>query len=839
MSGLATLFSVIMVGHSLFGTTGPTMLEQALRAGTAEAQVRAQIINGAPLKYNWDRSDSAEGVDARSVLPEGETTHLILTEAIPLANHLRWSETDGYAQAFAGLATAANPDVRVYLQETWHSLKSGTGAEVEHDAGADIAWRDRLGANLPAWEGIVAEMNAGRRASTAPVALIPAGQAMGLLADEIAAGRVASLSDISQLFDDDIHPNDLGHYFVAMVQYAVLTGEDPTGLPRDFKDRYGTPYDTPDADMARDLQSIAWAAVQAYQTGAAAAPPPVKSAGAIAVPAAPTGPPEPMGEIDLPAAGAVAGTKDVGIGLAAVTDWSTQLPFLDLMKTARPWIGHLPGQWGGMEYEALVAGDYLDRDGWPLRMPRTLSSIGTLILTDMPEAATSLTGRYVLRFEGTGVIEVSGRAENVRYGENEVSFDYAPGPGSVDIRIQRINVTDPPRAISVVKESQLSQFDQGAVFNPAWTARIGPFRLLRFMDWMETNNSELARWSDRPMPEDVTYAGGVPVEVMVDLANRLEADAWVNVPHLADDAFVRAFAELVRDRLDPALKVYVEFSNEVWNWQFDQARWADAQALARWGQNDKWMQFYGLRAAEVARIWTDVFGTEAEARLVNVISSQTGWLGLESEALTAPLATAEGLPAPAEAFDAYAVTGYFSANLGTPEKAPLLRDWLDRSVAQAEVAGRNMGLTGQALEDHVAAHRFDGATALAGRELLNGAVSGDAGDTVADLIQRVWPYHAAVAQKHGLDLIMYEGGTHLVGLGPQVDDAALTDFMQHVNYSDEMGQLYDQLLKGWTAIGGQLFTAYSDVYAPTKWGSWGGLRHLDDENPRWDALVNY
>jgi len=119
-----------MVGHSLFGTTGPDALDAALGATSDSVQVQAQITNGAPLKYNWENSTIAQGIDARQVLPNGSTTDLILTEAIPLANHLQWSETEVYAQAFAGLALSANPDARVFVQETWHSLKSGTGEAI-------------------------------------------------------------------------------------------------------------------------------------------------------------------------------------------------------------------------------------------------------------------------------------------------------------------------------------------------------------------------------------------------------------------------------------------------------------------------------------------------------------------------------------------------------------------------------------------------------------------------------------------------------------------------------------------------------------------------------------
>lgn len=180
----------------------------------------------------------------------------------------------------------------------------------------------------------------------------------------------------------------------------------------------------------------------------------------------------------------------------------------------------------------------------------------------------------------------------------------------------------------------------------------------------------------------------------------------------------------------------------------------------------------------MARLWSGVFAGGDRARLVNVISSQTGWLGLETEALTAPLAVAEGLSPPAEAFDAYAVTGYFAAGLGTAERAPMLRGWLDESRKRAEAAAQAEGLSGQAAQDYTAAHRFDFAFDLAGRELRDGGVSGVQEDTVADLITRVWPYHAQVAQAHGLDLIMYEGGSHVVGIGAMVDDAELTAFFR-------------------------------------------------------------
>ncbi|WP_226780963.1 SGNH/GDSL hydrolase family protein [Oceaniglobus trochenteri] len=776
MSLLSTLSAVLMVGHSLIGPDQPGMLEQLLQAGGADTRVEAQIINGAPLKWNWDHSAEAEGVDARAALPGG-TDALILTEAIPLANHLQWSDSTGYAARFADLARQGNPEVRVFVLETWHSLNSGTGVDVPHDTGAATPWRDRIADDLPLWQDL---------AEAAGATLVPAGQAMGQLSDAIAAGEAPGLGDIGDLFDDDIHPNDLGHYFVALVSYAMLSGQDPTGLPHRLRGRHDRALVSADPALIARMQGIA--------TEVARNVTPAQEARRTPQPTAPPQPAPPARQ------------GDMAVNLAAITDWSVQLPFLDLMKTARPWIGHRPGQWGGVETAALRDSGLLDENGWPTRLPRDLGSIGTLILTDLPEDAAGAAGSYLLRFQGKGIVEVSGRARNQRYGKNAVTFDFTPGPGPVEIRIQRTDPADPVRAITVVRADRVADFDAGALFNPDWLALLDGFRVLRFMDWMATNNSTQVHWQDRPRPGDYTYAEkGVPVEVLIALANRLKADPWFTLPHMADDAYVRAFGEAVRAGLAPDRQVIAEYSNEVWNWQFDQAKWAREQAAARWSEPDAGHQFYGMRAAEVANIWSSIL---PEDRLINVIATQTGWLGLEEAILTAPLSVAEGNARPADAFDAYAITGYFGGILGTEARAPLLRGWL----AEGE------------------------ATALAAKELRDGSVTGDATDTLSDLLNRVLPHHKAVADRYGLRLVMYEGGTHLTGIGPMADDAALSDFFIRFNYSPEMGALYRDLIAGWYALGGEMFNVFNDVYAPTKWGSWGARRHLGDDNPRWQAI---
>ena len=531
------------------------------------------------------------------------------------------------------------------------------------------------------------------------------------------------------------------------------------------------------------------------------------------------------------------GDPSLAMGLAKITDWSRQQPFLDRMKTARRWVGHLPGQWGGWSSDALEDGGYLDEQGWVWGIPPELASVESFILTEQSKAAQSLKGLYRVTYEGQGDLAVTGRARVVKQKPGEIWFDYTPGRGLVGLKIRK---TDPERSgdyirnIVVLHEAHIELHEAGALFNPDWIDRVADLRLVRFMDWMVANGSPVSSWDDRPRTTDFSYTWrGVPIEVMLALVNEIGADMWVTLPHMADDTYVRRFAGMVKQGLDPGLRVFAEYSNEMWNFGFPQTRWAREQAEARWGRDapkDAWIQYAGMRAAEVADIWAEVFGEEEE-RLTRVVAVHTGWKGLEQAQLTAPLAQAEGKPAPAESFDGYAVTGYFGIELGTDDGAPRTREWIKAAKELAHAEGEAKGLKRVRLDQYVAENYAEMAIKTAAEELRTGSLN--------HLLNNLLPYHAEVAAKHGLALMMYEGGSHVVGVGAPKNDDELTDFFVRLNYSNEMGELYQALLKGWHEAGGTFFNAYVDLGRPGKWGSWGVQRYLEDENPRHTVLTRY
>ncbi len=516
-------------------------------------------------------------------------------------------------------------------------------------------------------------------------------------------------------------------------------------------------------------------------------------------------------------------TEGLGLGtnLAGIADSSTQIPFLDAFKSARRWITQCQpgtdceGVWDTEEYDQLD----LDEYGWVKSLPAPAdaprySQVSTLLFREMSRYPG---GTYVVLYEGEGEIayQFDAKKDEAQSKLGRDVIQVTPSDGGIYLSIRS---TDPNktgnyiRNIHVVPIEHESTF-QKEIFNPLFLERIKKFGTIRFMDWMGTNNSQQQEWSNRPQVDDATYAiKGVPIEIMVELANRLHAHPWFNIPHLATDEYMNNFAKLVKERLDPQSKVYVEFSNEVWNWMFAQAQYALKQGKARWGEDkgDAYMQWYGMRTAQMSDIWKSVFGNQRD-RVISIISTQTSWKGLEASALDCSLWVAEGnKPCYQHQIDAYAITGYFSGNLGIPQNQGIVEGWLKDGNQAADRAWTQI---------------------KQGGVIPNQSDADSLTDTAA-----YFNFHQQIAKQKGLKLVVYEGGQHLVNSNSD----KLTDFFIKLNRDPKMHDLYSQLLESWKQAGGYVFMSFSDITPPTKWGSWGVLEHVDQTgSPKYDALINF
>lgn len=261
--------AVLYVGHSLVNHDLPAMLEGLVASQRGGGTVEEQIINGAPLRWNWEHSAEGEaGIDARAILARGETDVFVMTEGVPLRVLIDYKETQDYALRWYDAAVDANPQIRVYMYESWEDITSGPGADIEYDPDDQIPWRKRIDQELALWETAVDHVNDNNDPGDPDMLMIPAGQAMGRMYDAIGRGEVPGVTRLSDLYQDNIHLNDLGHYFVALVHYATIYGRSPEGLPRALKNQWGEEYDRPSPALAAKMQAIAWDVVRDFaQTG--------------------------------------------------------------------------------------------------------------------------------------------------------------------------------------------------------------------------------------------------------------------------------------------------------------------------------------------------------------------------------------------------------------------------------------------------------------------------------------------------------------------------------------------------------------------------------------------
>jgi hypothetical protein len=98
-----------------------------------------------------------------------------------------------------------------------------------------------------------------------------------------------------------------------------------------------------------------------------------------------------------------------------------------------------------------------------------------------------------------------------------------------------------------------------------------------------------------------------------------------------------------------------------------------------------------------------------------------------------------------------------------------------------------------------------------------------------------FPQQKAVADAHGLDFLSYEGGQHFAAAiwgpyRPNLNNANLTNFLTDMNKIPEIAELYDLWFDAWKAAGGGMFTHYADYASASRFGSWGALEYLGEEN---------
>ena len=496
----------------------------------------------------------------------------------------------------------------------------------------------------------------------------------------------------------------------------------------------------------------------------------------------------------------------VGMNLDDITYYSDAFVFSDAMKMSSPSWYVTSAQHPDLTSIPNVTQPPMDQNDYPVglgNLPSQGYGLATYIFTN--DGDHYPTGTYTLTFDGRGTVEIENfTAPEQVFSQNgglgtpfNVSIPTATNGGIV-VAITSSDPADYVRNIRLVLPGLQSTY-QTQPINPQYLSALKGFSYLRFGGIGVNNaswNEEVGMtWADET---PVTYrtqtvSTGESVEYMVDMCNDLHENMWVTMPVGSDSTYLTNFATYVRDNLDPGLKVYVEYGNEVWNWGY-YAQWNYVYAYAT-SNNLSYQQATADLTSNCWNIWRQVF-TGQTSRMVRVLATQfDGSASLNPE--IARLVATSSPSDPNHGFDIISEGAYFSPDTSSFNS--------QTTVQQIEAAG---------MAD------------------LNGPVS----QNLQSAMQNIENWEVQLNQQ--IPVIMYEGGWDLSfqGTVPWYNAflAAQTDPGM---YQVTTAFLTDLANAGVTGINYSTFT-----FTPNQYGETGSMVYLGEpssETPKYNALVSF
>ena len=472
----------------------------------------------------------------------------------------------------------------------------------------------------------------------------------------------------------------------------------------------------------------------------------------------------------------IAASANIGVNVNTSDVWQNSRPFMNLiyggsfgMQNTNPY----------GPYEAIPASS-LDANGWVTSVPAGYRVVRTL---SVPAAG----GNFVCRFVGNGTLSVSGPVSNVSTGAGATTFTIAPTNPADQSAVNIAYTVDPTNYIRNIdcREANASTTDNIA---PEYIAALKGFKVVRFMKWQVWNGDATHNitWTNRNKPGDADYQtkDGVPIEVIVEAANRANVDPWINIPWNADNDYVTHVATYVRDNLAPGHQAYVELSNEVWNWVYPVATQAAQEGAAEGlpssdgGAFQQLTERYAEKTAQVMDIWSGVF-TGQTNRIVRVFAHQH----------VQPYYSNEGLAFnnTYQHVDALATASYWG-------------------MVQSDY-------TGQSLDT-----------------IMNTILPSKITEMLGFATQQ-----KAVAQKYGLRYISYEGGQGM----DLPNNLAL---LQQIERDSRMSTLYNQYLSAWQSQIGDTVALFALQGQIGTYGGWGLTEYIGQpltQAPKMNAVASF
>jgi hypothetical protein len=506
------------------------------------------------------------------------------------------------------------------------------------------------------------------------------------------------------------------------------------------------------------------------------------------------------------------GTVPLGVNLEGLSDYARIPLFADAIKTSRRW-GPVGTPW---DENAPT-----DANGWPTG---DASLVVTVMTSDDGEPQGQLAqGVWRLKWTGNGTVQHIASAGVTITSQvcdaTSCTADVNVGAGAYQLVLSWTGTGNGVRNVTLMRPG----YADGAVWTNEFRQAIAPFRTLRFMDFLSTNGTPVTTWASRTLPTSASQATGKggAYEYAIQMANEFGKDIWLNIPQGADDDHIRQLATLLKDKLAPGRVVYLEYSNELWNWLFPQssANLFTAQAEAVAGDttltggvqcsqaefdagngsdcNKYWAAHFRVakRAVAISQIFGEVMGSAAlNTRFRPVLAMQWAYRAIGEQQLKY-MALWHGAP-----------SGFIHGIAGAPYF----------NLTQAEYESTSMTST-QILDALQRSVDTEYAPAF------KATITYDGNDWSNSTQQEL-------AKFYGIKSLAYEGG---LDMGQSAANSAAK--MAAVKDA-RMGAIAKSELDQWFACGNDLFLYYSLSSGWGQWGYWGLTNNGSNlDTPRYNA----
>ncbi len=248
----------------------------------------------------------------------------------------------------------------------------------------------------------------------------------------------------------------------------------------------------------------------------------------------------------------------IGANLNFIGDFRRNHEFADVVKQSRRFLKI--GQFDDFQQANLAP---IGSDGWPTSDFRIFAMAAQQNTQNLAGAYTIVfNGQADLSTTGGGAGSITGKTFDATTNTTRATLNFPSG--AENLLVDFGNTGGTVKNVRIIRPGLNAETPP--LLNPPWKAHVQRFPLVRFLDWTRTNGNRDVSWADRTTPQKLkTEAYIAQWETVIDAANWLNRDPWINVPVQANDEYVHNLAILLRDRLNANLNVYVEYGNELWN----------------------------------------------------------------------------------------------------------------------------------------------------------------------------------------------------------------------------------------------------------------------------------